>query len=62
MDLTGALHFADDNGASRLIGTFDLWPKGFAKVMLPLMAGAVREDFPRQRANFKQFCESRPQP
>ena len=62
MEITGDLHFADADGATHLTGTFDMQPKGFMKVMLALMAGAVRKDFPRQMANFKAFCESRPKP
>ena len=58
MDITGELKFADLGGSTRLTGTFDLRPKGFRKVMLPLMAGAVQKDFPRQMASFKKCCES----
>lgn len=61
MDINAAFAFAESAGSTRLTGTFDLQPKGFMKVMLPLMSGAVRKDFPRQMASFKQFCESRAQ-
>lgn len=61
LEITGALRFADDNGATHMTGTFDMQPKSYMKLMLPLMAGAVRKDFPRQMANFKEFCESRRQ-
>lgn len=37
---------------------FDLRPKGFMKLMMPLMAGAIRKDFPRQLKLFKEFFES----
>jgi uncharacterized protein YndB with AHSA1/START domain len=60
MDITGDLHFAETGGGTRTTGTFDLQPKGFARVMLPLMSGAVRKDFPRQMASFKGFCEAQP--
>lgn len=62
MEITGDLHFADAGGATHLTGTFDMQAKGFMRLMLPLMAGAVRNDFPRQMANFKGFCESPPKP
>jgi uncharacterized protein YndB with AHSA1/START domain len=62
LEITGALQFVNDGGSTHMTGAFDLQPKGFMKVMLPLMAAAVRKDFPRQMANFKQFCESMSKP
>lgn len=48
----------DSAGGTRMTAQFDLTPKGFMKVMLPLMSGPIRKDFPRQLAWFKEFCES----
>ena len=60
MEITSVLRFAEAAGRTHLTGVFDMQPKGVMRLMLPLMGGAVRKDFPRQMANFKQFCESRP--
>jgi uncharacterized membrane protein len=59
MTIQGSLAFADADGATRVTGTFVLDPKGFMKVMLPLLGGMIRKDFPQQFASFKAFCESR---
>jgi len=58
MEIAAAMRFADSPDGTRLTGQFDLQPKGFMKLMLPLMAPAVRKDLPRQFASFKEFCES----
>lgn len=60
MLIVGQLHFTDTEVGTALDGQFDMQPKGFMKFLLPLMAPAVRKDFPRQLASFKSFCESRP--
>jgi hypothetical protein len=60
MQILGTMAFAESAEGTRLVGRFDMQPKGLFKVMLPLMAGAVRKDFPKQFASFKQFCESQP--
>jgi hypothetical protein len=60
MTIVAHLSFHDlGNGSTRLAGTFDLQPKGFMKLMLPLLRGAIRKDFPKQFDSFKSFCESR---
>jgi hypothetical protein len=33
-------------------------PKGFMKLIFPLMKPAVQKDLPRQMQSFKTFCES----
>jgi hypothetical protein len=58
MEIAATLHFTDSAEGTRMTGSFDLQPKGFMKVMMPLMAGAVRKDFPKQMTSFKTFCES----
>jgi uncharacterized membrane protein len=56
MTITGTLAFSEHSGRTRMSGAFDMQPRGFMKLMLPLMAGAVRKDFPRQMTRFKEFC------
>jgi hypothetical protein len=58
MRITGSMTFTDDGAATRLDALFDLEPRGFMKVMLPLLAGSIRRDFPKQFTSFKAFCET----
>jgi hypothetical protein len=58
MEIVASMELADSAGGTRLKGQFDLQPKGFMKLMMPLMSGAVRKDFPKQFASFKTFCEA----
>ena len=59
MDLTGTFRFAETTGGTQVDAEFDLRPKGFMKVIMPLMAPVVRKSFPKELARFKAFCESR---
>ena len=58
LEIASAMQFVDSSGGTRLTGQFDLQPKGFMKLIMPLMAPAVRKDLPKQFASFKVFCES----
>jgi len=58
MEINASMRFADSGDGTRMTARFDLQPKGLMKVMMPLMAGAIRKDFPRQLNSFKEFCES----
>ena len=58
LEINALMRFADAAGGTRMAVQFDLTPKGFMKVLMPLMAGPIRKDFPRQLASFKEFCES----
>ena len=58
LEINASMRFADSVDGTRMAAQFDLQPKSFMKLMLPLMAGAVRKDFPTQLASFKEFCES----
>ena len=59
LEIVGTFRFADAGGGTVVRATFDMQPKGYMKVMLPLMAPLVRRDFPKQLNTFKEFCESR---
>jgi uncharacterized protein YndB with AHSA1/START domain len=60
MTIVAHLSFHDlGNGSTRLAGSFEFEPKGFMKLMLPLLGGAIRKDFPKQFDSFKAFCEGR---
>lgn len=58
MTIHGSLDLAEAGESTVMTGTFDFTPHGPMKVMLPLMSGAVRRDFPKQMASFKAFCEA----
>ena len=58
MDIQGQMRFTPMTDGTRLEADFDMAPKGFMKVMFPVMAPLVRRDFPKQIASFKRFCES----
>jgi hypothetical protein len=58
MTIQGSLDFAEAGESTVMTGTFDFTPHGPMKVMLALMSGAVRRDFPKQMASFKAFCEA----
>lgn len=58
MTIRGKLDFAEEGEGTVLTGSFDFTPHGAMKMMLPLMSGAIRRDFPKQMASFKDFCES----
>ena len=58
MEINASMRFADSTEGTRMAVQFDLQPKSFMKLMMPLMAGAIRKDFPRQLRSFKEFCES----
>jgi hypothetical protein len=58
MEINASMRFADSAYGTRMAAQFDLQPKGFMKLTMPLLAGAVRKDFPRQLTSFKEFCES----
>jgi polyketide cyclase/dehydrase/lipid transport protein len=58
MDITAAFTFQPVGAGSRLAGEFDMRPKGFMKLIFPLMKPAVQKSLPREMQSFKIFCES----
>lgn len=58
-DITGRFDFKAADGGTTVTGSFDMRPKGFMKLMFPLMKPMISKDFPKQGANFKKFCENR---
>jgi hypothetical protein len=58
LDISVGFRFeAAGPGRSRMHGEFDMRPKGFMKLLFPLMKPLVRRDFPKQMAGFKGFVE-----
>jgi uncharacterized protein YndB with AHSA1/START domain len=58
MRIVGELHFGDTSDGTSVDATFDMQPRGMLKLFFPLIGPAVRKDFPKQFASFRQFCES----
>lgn len=60
MVIDAELVFAEiGENRTTLHGEFDMAPRGPMKLLLPLLAPAVRRDFPKQFDRFREFCESR---
>jgi hypothetical protein len=63
MDITATFGFepdgdgAGDRDATVLTGHFDMRPKGFMKLALPVLSPAVRRDLRKQMEGFRAFCE-----
>lgn len=54
MDIDIDYTFAEADGTTTAVGTFDARPKGFMKILLPLM---IKRDMAKQHANFVKLCE-----
>lgn len=59
MTILGRIVFTGDATRTHLDAEFDMQPRGFMKVMLPMMSPLIRRDFPKQFASFKALCEAR---
>jgi hypothetical protein len=55
MDITTRFTFSETTEGTALRGEFDFRPKGFLKVMFPLMRPMIRGDLPKQMASFAKF-------
>lgn len=58
LEIAATMQFTDSADGTTLDATFDLQPKSYMKVLMPLAAGMMRKEFPKQLASFKRFCES----
>jgi uncharacterized protein YndB with AHSA1/START domain len=59
MDITTTFRFAPKDDGTAVGSEFDFRPKGFTKVIFPLLKPAIRKDLATQSASFARFCESR---
>ena len=59
MDITAAFAFAANDGGTANHATFDFRPKGWFKLVFPVMRPLVARDGPKQAQNFAQFVETR---
>jgi len=58
MDIRGTFAFEPGGAGTAFRGEFDMNPKGFMKVVFPLMTPIVRKDLAKQSQSFKAFCEA----
>jgi len=58
MDVAIKYTFAETDGTTTAVGTFDARPKGFMKVLLPLLIPMIKRDIAKQHVNFKKLCET----
>jgi uncharacterized protein YndB with AHSA1/START domain len=57
MDIVASFTFRAEGEGSVVTGTFDFRPRGVMRVLLPLLAGSIRRDMPRQLASFARVVE-----
>lgn len=60
MDVAISYRIGESDGTTTAVGTFDARPKGFMKVLLPLLLPLIKRDIAKQHVNFKNLCEAQP--
>jgi uncharacterized protein YndB with AHSA1/START domain len=58
MDITTTFRFTPAGEGTALDSEFDFRPKGFTKLMFPVMKSLIRKDLAEQSASFALFCET----
>lgn len=58
MDVAIEYAFTETAGSTTAVGTFEARPKGFMKVLLPLLMPLIKRDIAKQHVNFKSHCEA----
>ncbi len=58
MDIAIEYTFAEADGTTTAVGRFEARPKGFMKILLPLLMPMIKRDLAKQHANFKELCET----
>jgi hypothetical protein len=58
MDVAIKYTFAEMDGTTTAVGNFDAQPKGFMKVLLPLLMPMIKRDIAKQHVHFKKLCET----
>jgi hypothetical protein len=57
MDIRAAFDFAAAAGGTKNHAEFDFTPKGFVKILFPLMKPLIKKDLPKQAQSFVTFVE-----
>ena len=58
MDVAINYTFTEADGTTTAVGTFDAQPKGFMKLLLPLLMPMIKREIARGGVNFKRHCET----
>lgn len=58
MDVAIRFVFTEKDGTTTAVGNFDAQPKGFMKVLLPLLMPMIKRDIAKQHVHFKELCEA----
>jgi polyketide cyclase/dehydrase/lipid transport protein len=58
MDVAIKYTYTETDGRTTSVGTFNAQPKGFMKVLLPLLMPLIKRDVAKQHVNFRTLCES----
>lgn len=58
MDITTTFTFTPTGSGTAVDSVFDFRPKGFTKVMFPVMKPLIRKDLAQQTQSFARFCEA----
>ncbi|MFC2177329.1 hypothetical protein ACFLRH_02810, partial [Actinomycetota bacterium] len=58
MDVAIKYTFAEMDGTTTAVGSFDAQPKGFMKVLLPMLMPMIKRDIAKQHVQFKKLCET----
>jgi hypothetical protein len=57
MDIAAPFAFSTEGEGSVVVGSLDFRPKALMGVLLPLPAGSIRRDMPRQLASLARLVE-----
>lgn len=58
MDIDITYTFVEEGGTTTAVGNFDARPKGFMKVLLPLLMPVIKRDLAKQHTKLKKLCET----
>lgn len=58
MDVAIKYTLTESDGTTTAVGTFEVRPKRFMKVLLPLLIPFIKRDLAKQHVNFKKLCET----
>lgn len=58
MDVAIKYTFTETDGTTTAVGKFAAQPKGFMKVLLPLLVPMIKRDIAKQHVHLKKLCET----
>lgn len=58
MDITASYSLTAAGEGTLVEGELDMRPKGFLRLLMPMLRGSIQKDLDAQYASFARFCES----